>query len=89
MYLKLNETKVSVPAETHDSNVLTLYIKPDLEMQDVYNLFKGSGLETITLYNDDDTLQAVLAGYVNIESYFFRSGKVRHLGAGCGTDTGR
>ena len=72
MYLKLNETKVSVLAETHDSNVLTLYIKPDLEMQDVYNLFKGSSLETIILYNDDDTLQAVLAGYVNIESFFFR-----------------
>lgn len=72
MYLKLNETKVSVLAETHDSNVLTLYIKPDLEMQNVYDLFSSSSLETITLYNDDNTLQSVFTGYVTIDSFFFR-----------------
>lgn len=72
MYLKLNETKVSVLAETHDSNVLTLYIKPDLEMQNVYDLFSSSSLETITLYKDDNTLQSVFTGYVTIDSFFFR-----------------
>lgn len=71
MYLTLGETKIIVLAETHDNNVLTLHIQPELDMTELYSLFTSSNLGTIILYNDNDSMIAVFSGYETIESFFY------------------
>lgn len=71
MYIKFNETKITILAETHDDNVLTLHINPDFGMTETYDLFSQNDLDTITLYKDDDRMMAVYARYKTIESFFF------------------
>ena len=71
MYITLGETKIIILAETHDNNVLTLHIKPDSDMTDIYNLFVSDNLGTILLYNDKDSMIAAFSGYETIESFFY------------------
>lgn len=73
MYILLNETKITVLADTVDPNMLTLYIKRDLNMSEVYELFEQNNIENIALYNDDDTLHAIYTRYTEIESFFLET----------------
>lgn len=73
MYAMINDTKIIILAETHDSNILTLHIKPDLSMQETYDLFNNGNLQTIILYNDDDTMHGVHVGYSIIDSFLLKS----------------
>lgn len=72
MYLKLNDTKITIFSETHDANLLTLFIEPELEMQEIYNLFTLNSLENLMIFDDHDSLLGVYSGYVTIDTFFFR-----------------
>lgn len=71
MYITLGETKIIILAETHDNNVLTLHIKPDSDMTELYSLFTSSNLGTIILYDNNDSMVAAFSGYETIESFFY------------------
>lgn len=72
MYILLGDEKLTITAKTIDPSMLTLYINRGLfSMQDVYELFEKNNLEIITIYNDDDTLNAVYTRYTVIDSFFF------------------
>ncbi len=72
MYILLNDKKVYIHDAVVDPNVLTLYIASNMEMTELYNLFKTCDLENIKMHNDDDSLNAVYDGYVSIDSFFFK-----------------
>ena len=72
MYILLNDKKVYTYDAVADPNALTLYVNNNLKMTELYDLFEVSNLENIKVYNDDDSLNAVYAGYVSIESFFFK-----------------
>lgn len=71
MYTILNNTRVNIIEETFDDITLTLYIKPNLKMSTVYELFESTDLHTITIYNDDDTLYGTRSEYINVGNFTF------------------
>lgn len=71
MYTILNNKRVNIIEETFDDITLTLYIKPNLKMSTVYELFESTDLHTITIYNDDDTLYGTRSEYINVGNFTF------------------
>ncbi len=71
MYTKFNTTRVDILSEECVSNTLTLFIEPSKPMNEVYDLFSKNSLANIILYNNDDTMHSVRAGYETIESFVF------------------
>lgn len=69
MYIILSDTRIDILSATDDMNHLTLLISPNLEIGEVYNLFKNSNLETITIYSNDGSVAGVYSDYKIIESF--------------------
>lgn len=63
MYIILNDTKIDILSTTDDMNNLSILIKPNLEIGEVYNLFRNSDLSTITIYNEDGSIDSVYSDY--------------------------
>lgn len=69
MYIILNDTKIDILSVTDDMNNLSIFIRPNLEIGEVYNLFKNNNLSTITIYNEDGSINSVYSDYKIIDSF--------------------
>ena len=69
MYIILNDTKVDILSVTDDMNNLSIFIKPNLEIGEVYNLFKNNDISTITIYNEDGSIDSIYSDYKIIDSF--------------------
>lgn len=69
MYIILNDTKIDILSTTDDTNNLSIFIKPNLEIGEVYNLFRNNDLSTITIYNEDGSIDSVYSDYKIIDSF--------------------
>lgn len=69
MYIILNDTKIDILSATDDMNQLSIFIKPNLEIGEVYKLFKNNDLSTITIYNEDGSIDSIYSDYKIIDSF--------------------
>lgn len=69
MHIILNDTKIDILSATDDMNNLSIFIKPNLEIGEVYNIFKNNDLSTITIYNEDGSIDSIYSDYKIIDSF--------------------
>lgn len=69
MYIILNKAKIDILSVTDDMNNLSIFIRPNLEIGEVYKLFKNNDLSTITIYNEDGSIDSIYSDYKIIDSF--------------------